>query len=65
MVGETSPEKFEALQTVPTQVSGRTVALDEKTHQLFIPAAKLQPPPAPGQRPTIEPGSFELVVVGR
>ena len=40
-------------------------ALDEKTHQLFIPAAKMQPPAAPGQRPTMEPGSFELVVVGK
>ncbi|MGI9101384.1 MAG: YncE family protein [Terriglobales bacterium] len=65
VVGETSPGKFEAVQTVPTQVSGRTIAIDDKTHQLFIPAAKLQPPAAPGQRPTMEPGSFELVVVGR
>ncbi|MBZ5568556.1 MAG: YncE family protein [Acidobacteriia bacterium] len=65
VIGETAPGKFETVQTVPTQVSGRTIALDEKTHQLFIPAAKLQPPPAPGLRPTMEPGSFELLVVGR
>ena len=65
VVGETAPGKFEAVETVTTQVSGRTIALDEKTHQLFIPAAKLQPPAAPGQRPTMEPGSFELVVVAR
>ncbi len=65
VVGETSPGNFQAVQTVPTQVSGRTIALDDKTHQLFIPAAKLKPPAAPGQRPTMEPGSFELVVVGR
>jgi YVTN family beta-propeller protein len=65
VVGETSPGKFEAVQTVTTQVSGRTLALDEKTHQLFIPVAKLQPPAAPGQRPTMEPGTFELLVVGR
>jgi YVTN family beta-propeller protein len=65
VVGETSSGKFEAVQTVTTQVSGRTIALDEKTHQLFIPAAKLRPPAASGQRPSMEPGSFELVVVGR
>jgi YVTN family beta-propeller protein len=65
IVAETAPGKFDAVQTVPTQVSGRTIALDEKTHQLFIPAAKVQPPAAPGQRPTMEPGSFELVVVGK
>jgi YVTN family beta-propeller protein len=65
VVGETAPGKFEALETVATQVSGRTIALDEKTHQLVIPAAKVQTPAAPGQRPMMEPGSFELVVVGR
>ena len=65
VVGENAPGKFEAIETVATQVSGRTIALDEKTHQLFIPAAKVKPPAAPGQRPTMEPGSFELVVVGR
>jgi YVTN family beta-propeller protein len=65
VVEETSPGKFSAVQTVPTQVSGRTIALDEKTQQLFIPAAKVQPQAAPGQRPTMEPGSFELVVVGK
>ncbi|MFI5087746.1 MAG: YncE family protein [Terriglobales bacterium] len=65
VVGETAPGKFEAVATVATQVSGRTIALDERTHQLFIPVAKMQPPAAPGQRPTMEPGSFELVVVGK
>ncbi len=65
VVGETSAGKFEAVQTMTTQVSGRTIGLDEKTHELFIPAAKVQPPAGPGQRPTLEPGSFELVVVGR
>jgi YVTN family beta-propeller protein len=65
VVRETAPGKFEAVETVATQVSGRTIALDERTHQLFIPAAKLKPPAAAGQRPTMEPGSFELVVVGR
>lgn len=65
VVGESAPGKFSALQTVPTQKSGRTIAVDEKTHQLFIPAAQVTPPATAGARPGIEPGSFELVVVGR
>lgn len=65
VVGETAPGKFEAVETVATQASGRTIALDEKTHRLYIPAAKMQPPAAAGQRPAMEPGSFELVVVGK
>jgi len=64
VVGETGPGKFSVLQTVATQKSGRTVALDEKTHELFIPAAKFAPPATPGSRPSMEPGSFELLVVG-
>ncbi len=65
VVGETAPGKFAVVQTVTTQQSGRTITLDEKTHQLFIPAANVTPPAAPGARPSIEPGSFELLVVGR
>jgi YVTN family beta-propeller protein len=65
VVGETAPGKFSPLQTVATQKSGRTIALDEKTHELFIPAAKVMPSATPGTRPTIEPNSFELLVVGR
>lgn len=63
VVSETAAGKFEAVQTVTTQVSGRTIALDDKTHRLFIPAAKLGAAP-PGQRPEITPGSFELLVIG-
>ncbi len=65
VVGETAPGKFAVVQTLATQKSGRTNALDEKTHKLFIPAADVKPPATPGARPTIEPNSFELLVVGR
>jgi DNA-binding beta-propeller fold protein YncE len=64
VVGAKAKGKFEVVQTVTTQLSGRTIALDEKTHQLFIPAAKMNPPSAPGERPTMQPGTFEVIVVG-
>lgn len=53
---------------VDTQRSGRTMAVDPKTHHVFIPAARLGETPAPTERnprprPSIVPGSFELIEV--
>jgi DNA-binding beta-propeller fold protein YncE len=56
--------KASVIDTVPTQVSARTIALDERTGRLYLPAAKYAPA-AGGGRPTITPGSFEVLVVGK
>ncbi len=71
MVGETSPGKFEAVATIPTQVFARTIGSDQKAHKLYLPDAEYGPPPAPpagGGRPgraQALPDSFEIIVVGR
>jgi DNA-binding beta-propeller fold protein YncE len=56
--------KASVVDTVPTQVSARTIAIDERTGRLYLPAAKYAPA-AGGGRPTITPGSFEVLVVGK
>lgn len=66
---ETAPGMWAAIQTVPTQRSARTIAVDEKVHRLYLPTAKFGPPPSPTAetarpRPPAVPGSFELLVVG-
>jgi DNA-binding beta-propeller fold protein YncE len=66
---EDSPDKFSVLQTVPTQVSARTMALDSKTHQVCLAAARFVPQPpakpgAPRRRPNVEPNSFVVLVFG-
>lgn len=53
------------VDTVPTQISARTIALDERTGRLYLPAAKYVMPTTPGGRPSITPGSFEVLVVGK
>ena len=57
-----------ATEDVQTQVSARTLALDTKTHRIFLAAAQLQPPdpnaPAGQRRRQMVPGSFTIVVVG-
>jgi hypothetical protein len=65
VVHEDSPDKFSVVENVPTKRSARTMALDLKTHNIFLAAADLEPP-APGERrPRMKPGSFVILVVGK
>jgi DNA-binding beta-propeller fold protein YncE len=70
VVKEESPEKFSVLQNVKTERGARTMALDPKTHKIYVVTAKFGPPPAataeqPHPRPSIVPDSFELLIVGK
>jgi len=67
VVKEESPTKFTVLENVPTQQGARTMALDEKTHNVVVVTAKFGPPPAPTAdnphpRRTILPDSFVVLV---
>lgn len=69
VVHEDSPDKFSVVQNVETARGARTMALDPKTHNIYLVTAQFGPPPAvtpeqPRPRPSIVPGSFELLVVG-
>jgi len=65
VVHEDSPDKFTLVENVPTKRSARTMALDEKTHNIFLAAADFEPP-APGERRgKMKPDSFVILVVGR
>ena len=70
IVHEDSPEKFSVVQNVTTQRGARTMALDSKTHNIFLVTAQFGPaaaptPGMPRSRPTIVPDSFVVLVVGR
>jgi outer membrane protein assembly factor BamB len=65
VVHEDSPDKYSVVENVPTKKSARTMGLDLKTHNIFLPAADFDPP-APGERRgKMKPGSFVLLVVGK
>jgi len=69
VVHEDSPDKFTVVGNIPTQRGARTMALDPKTHNVFLVTAEFgpAPPQAPGQRfsrPSIVPNSFTLLVFG-
>jgi len=68
VVHEADPEHFTVVQTLASARGARTVALDAKTHILYLPSAEFgEPPPAapPGAhpRPPILPGTFFLLSV--
>lgn len=70
VVKEESPEKFNVAENVPTQKGARTLALDAKTHNIFVVTAQFGPRPAatadnPRPRPPILPDSFVVLVVGK
>jgi YVTN family beta-propeller protein len=70
LLKEESPSKFSVAENVKTQEGARTMALDGKTHQIFLVTAKFGPaPPATAEQPhprrTILPDSFVVLVVGK
>jgi hypothetical protein len=63
-------DRYEAIQSLPTEPGARTMALDARTHTVFISGAQLGPPPTPTPdnpkptgHPTSLPGTFHLIVV--
>jgi YVTN family beta-propeller protein len=66
---EDSPDKLSVVQTLATQRGSRTIALDPKTHKIYLPTAQFEPQPeqaagSPRQRPKMIPGTFKILVYG-
>lgn len=70
VVREEAPDKFSVAENAKTQERARTLALDPKTHQVYLVTAKFGPPPAPTAdqprpRAPVLPDSFEVLVMGK
>ena len=57
------PGGVSRVHTVKTEVGARTGALDAKTGAIYLPTANFGPPPKPGARPAVLPGTFHILVV--
>ena len=61
-------DKYAVIDTVPTEKGARTMALDLKTHKIYLPDAEFGPAPAataanPHPWPSVKAGTFKLLVV--
>jgi len=66
---EEAPDKLAVVQSLKTERGARTMALDPKTHRIYLPSAQFQPPPSPSPgvspgRPTVVPDTLKLLVYG-
>jgi hypothetical protein len=67
---EDSPDKFSLVETVQTEFGAKTLALDPKTHNLFVDTSDFDSPgAAAGKQPNpqrkAKPGTFRLLIYGR
>ncbi len=70
VIREETPDRFTVAENVPTRKGARTMALDEKTHTVYVVTADFGPAPAataeqPRPRPTIQPNTFTILVISR
>src|SRR5580700_2689124 len=71
VIHEDSPDKYTVVENVPTAKGARTMALDPKTHTVYLALAEVQMlPPAEGDakgrpRRKVVPGTFGLLEFGK
>ncbi|MGA8222924.1 MAG: YncE family protein [Candidatus Acidiferrales bacterium] len=66
VIHEDSPDKYTVVENVPTKKYARTMALDAKTHAIYLPIADFGDTTAPGERrPPMKPDTFGLLVVSK
>ncbi len=68
VIQEENKNKFKVLENVVTQKGARTLAINYKTHHIYLPTAEFGPKPVPTAenpkpRPPIIPGSFVILDV--
>lgn len=61
---ENPPNDLSVAQILKTQRGARTIALDPKTHRIYLPTADFGPPASPNARPSIVPNTMRLLVYG-
>jgi DNA-binding beta-propeller fold protein YncE len=70
VIHEDSPDKYSVVENVPTAKGARTMDIDLLTREVFLVTAEFGARPAatadnPRPRPSIVPGSFVVLVLGR
>jgi DNA-binding beta-propeller fold protein YncE len=67
---EDSPDKLSEIQTLKTEYGAKTMAIDPKTHNIFLSTSDFDPPAPPTEKqprpiPRAKQGNFRVLVYGR
>jgi len=66
VIHEDSPDQYTVVENVPTKKYARTMAIDQKTHNIFLPIAEFEPVPAKeDEEPPMKPNTFGVLLVSR
>ncbi|HXB43562.1 MAG TPA: YncE family protein [Puia sp.] len=63
VVKELSEGSFVVAENVATRTGARTIAVDQKTHKIYLPSGSFKPATKESFRPQIIPGTFRILVV--
>jgi DNA-binding beta-propeller fold protein YncE len=72
VIHQDNPDKYHLVETVSTPTGSRNMGLDPTNHRIYVAAADFAAPTTTGSapsgrgaRPTVVPGTFKLLVIGR
>ncbi|HWW39444.1 hypothetical protein [Pedobacter sp.] len=65
VVKEFSASRFEVLENIKTAPGARTLAIDPKSHHIFMPTADFSAATATGKRPQRVPQTFRVLEIGK
>ena len=63
VIKELSADKFILIGNVATKPGARTIAVDQKTHKVYLPSGLFKPATKESFRPEIIPGTFKILIV--
>ena len=63
IISEVSPDSYSVLQNLQTKKGARTLAVDQLTHKLYLPTGEFAPKKTGEFRPSLIPGTFQVLVV--
>jgi DNA-binding beta-propeller fold protein YncE len=63
IVRQKDKDNYEMAGTFPTQPGAKTIAIDRKSHKLYLTTGSFEAPAAQGQRPAMKPNSFVLLEI--
>jgi DNA-binding beta-propeller fold protein YncE len=72
VIHQDNADQYRVVETVATPTGSRNMGLDPTTHHLYVAAATFAPPPdnsqtprGRGGRPSVVPGTFKVLIIGR